>query len=117
MMCANVHLTNIPRQGDCTPHVVDRPPIPVHNVYMPKGKKGIKRTKKTKYSRHFLKEWRKKRGLTQVQLAERIDRTHPSIQRMENRTQALTQPVLDDLAIALKTTRGAILDRPPSNDE
>lgn len=70
--------------------------------------------KKPKFSRHFVKAWRKKRGITQEDLGERIGLTHSSVQRIENRLQALTQPVLDDLAMALKTTRGKLLDEPPT---
>lgn len=86
----------------------------VHPMYM--ARRGIQ-PKRPKFSRHFLKEWRDKRGLTQERLGELVDRSHASIQRMEARQQAITQPVLDDLAVALKTTRGAILDRPPSDNE
>lgn len=73
------------------------------------------RTRKTKpkFSRHFLRDWRKARDLTQEELADRIGMTHPSVQRIETNQQALTQPVLDKLAIALGTTRGNILDRKP----
>lgn len=72
------------------------------------------RKKKPKFSRHSLRDWRKARDLTQEELAERIGMTHASVQRMETGQQALTQPVLDKLAIALQTTRGNILDRKPT---
>jgi len=81
------------------------------------SKKPRGRRQKPKYSRHYLKEWRKKRHMTQEELAERIGMTHPSIQRMEARTQPLSQEVLDGLALALNTSRGAILDQPPPKDD
>lgn len=55
--------------------------------------------------------------MTQEELADRIGMTHPSIQRMEARTQPLSQDVLDGLALALNTSRGAILDHPPPKDD
>lgn len=85
-------------------------PPSVHPAYMP-GKR-----KPPKFSHHFLKEWREKRGFTQERLGERIDRSHATVQRIESRQVALTQPVLDQLARVLKTTRGKILDEPPPAD-
>ena len=65
------------------------------------------------FSRHYLRDWRKFRGMTQLELAELIDKTASTIWRLENRVSGLTQPMLDALAKALGTSRGAILDQPP----
>jgi transcriptional regulator with XRE-family HTH domain len=70
-------------------------------------------TKETSFSRHYLREWREFRGLTQEELAELILRTTMTVWRIENRKSGLTQVVLDSLAKVLNTTRGAILDHPP----
>lgn len=69
------------------------------------------------FSQHFLYDWREHRKLTQEELADRIGMSHPSVQRMETSNQALTQKVLDKLAVALHTTRGSILDRKPNVDD
>lgn len=103
------------RQVACAFGAVDIGPVAVHPTYMPGKKK--KPTKTPKFSHHFLKEWRKKRGFTQEVLAEQVDRSHATIQRIENRTLALTQPVLDQLARALRTSRGKILDEPPTEHD
>jgi len=80
-------------------------------MYMRKGQK----LSKPRFNRHFLKEWRERKGFTQESLADRIDRSHATIQRIENMQQALGQPVLDRLAAALGVTRGQILDEKPKN--
>ena len=64
-------------------------------------------------SRHYLREWRKHRGLTQEQLAELIEKTASTVWRIENRQAGLSQHILDRLAKALGCSRGAILDTPP----
>lgn len=108
-----VHPAHNSGQAFRTSHVVDGYVADVHNVYMPRKRRP---PPKPKYSRHFLKEWRKKRGLTQERLAELINMTHASVQRYETRQQPLSQEVLDQLALALRTSRGAILDDPPPED-
>jgi transcriptional regulator with XRE-family HTH domain len=70
-----------------------------------------------RYSRHFVRQWRIKRDMTLEELAERIGRKHSTVQRIETRQIALTQPVLDDMAVALKTSRGKLLDEPPGMDD
>jgi transcriptional regulator with XRE-family HTH domain len=64
------------------------------------------------YSRHYLRDWRKFRGMTQFELADLIQKTASTIWRLENRESGLTQQMLDALAKALGTSR-AILDQPP----
>lgn len=51
--------------------------------------------------RHFLKEWRKYRGLTQQQLADRVETVVSSISQLENGKQGYSQAILEALASAL----------------
>src|ERR1039458_2859046 len=64
--------------------------------------------------RLYLREWRNDRGLTQVQLAERIGTTKATISRTENRTRDTT---LGFLGAAVEALGGDLdvsnLFRPP----
>jgi transcriptional regulator with XRE-family HTH domain len=53
--------------------------------------------------RTFFREWREYRGLTQEQLAGRLETSVASISRIEKGTQPYTQDVLEALAEALAT--------------
>lgn len=64
--------------------------------------------------RHFIKEWRKFRGLTQAELAESLDTTAASISRIENLEQGYTQDFLEACADALGTHPGVLLMRAPT---
>ncbi len=70
-----------------------------------------------RFGPNYLRRWRRHRKLTLEQLAELVDVSHPTIQRIETRKQPLGQPILDDLATVLRTTRGSLLDRPPNDDD
>lgn len=72
---------------------------------------------KPKKARHFLREWRKYRGLTQERLAERIDATPSTISQLENGQISYTQPTLEALAVALNCSPGDILSRDPALDD
>lgn len=63
--------------------------------------------------RHFLREWRKYRRLTQQQLADRIDSTASAISQLENGLINYTQPTLEALAVALSCDPGDILVHNP----
>ena len=71
---------------------------------------------KRKFSKHYLREYRLRAGLTAKELGGRVGLSHASILRIEALEQQITQRVLDDLARALQTSRGAILDYPPKDD-
>jgi transcriptional regulator with XRE-family HTH domain len=62
---------------------------------------------------HFIREWRKHRGLTQEQLAERIGTTKASISRIETGEQPYTQDFLEACADALMTEPGSLVMRNP----
>jgi len=63
--------------------------------------------------RHFVHEWRKYRGLTQEQLAERVGLTSGAISQLENGIFAYKQPTLEALAEALECQPGDILSVNP----
>lgn len=64
--------------------------------------------------RHFIREWRKYRGLTQERLAERVEMTSGMISQLENGIVNYTQPTLEALAAALSCDPGDLLSRDPA---
>ena len=62
---------------------------------------------------HFLRKWRKDRGLTQEVLAAQAGTTASTISDLEHGKQRYTQALLEALATALDTHPGLILLRPP----
>jgi transcriptional regulator with XRE-family HTH domain len=67
--------------------------------------------------RTFFKEWRQHRGLSQEQLADRLETSVASISRIESGTQPYTQDVLEALAEALMTDPASLLMRNPDDPE
>src|SRR3954454_1843061 len=66
--------------------------------------------------RHFVREWRKFRGLTQEKLAEKLDTTKANISRIENLRQGYTQDFLEACAEVLKVEPAALLTENPIAD-
>jgi transcriptional regulator with XRE-family HTH domain len=64
--------------------------------------------------RHFIREWREFRGLTQEELADAIGTTKTSISRIEALKQGYTQDFLESCADVLGTHAGALLMRRPT---
>ena len=67
--------------------------------------------------RHFIRELRQYRGLTQVQLAERMKTTRANISRIESFKEAVTQDSLEAYAVALQTDPTSLLIRNPIDPE
>lgn len=67
--------------------------------------------------RHFIREWRQHRGLTQELLAERLETTKANISRVENLKQGYTQDFLEACAKALATDVASLLMRNPADPE
>lgn len=67
--------------------------------------------------RTFIKEWRQHRGLSQEQLADRLETSVASISRIEKGTQPYTQDVLEALADALMTDPASLLMRNPEDPD
>jgi len=61
----------------------------------------------------FFRQWREHRGLTQEQLAERLETTKANVSRVETGKQGYTQDYLEALADALQTDRASLLMRDP----
>jgi transcriptional regulator with XRE-family HTH domain len=64
--------------------------------------------------RHFIRQWRKHRGLTQEQLASRLDVAVSSISQLENGKQGYSQPMLEAIADALNCEPADLLMRDPT---
>lgn len=69
---------------------------------------------KAGHPRHFIRQWRKFRGLSQEQLAERVGVTHGAISQLENGKIAYTQPMLEALAEAMMCEPGDLVVRDPT---
>ena len=62
---------------------------------------------------HYVREWRKFRGLTQERLAERTPFSHGAISQLETGRTAYTQDMLEALAHALDCSPGDLLNVNP----
>jgi transcriptional regulator with XRE-family HTH domain len=69
--------------------------------------------------RQFLKQWRESRGLTQQQLAERLETGKDQISRWESGKRGMTAEVIEALSDALQIEPGDIFRDPamPSADQ
>ena len=63
--------------------------------------------------RNYLRAWRKKKGLTLEQLAEKVGTTRSVVHLLENEQRPLSAKWLRKFAEALDTTPGRILDVDP----
>lgn len=68
--------------------------------------------------RHFLQQWRKSRGLTQEQLAERLDTSKGQISNYESGKRGMSAGVIEALEEALQLEPGDLFRDPeqPSAD-
>lgn len=64
--------------------------------------------------RHFIKQWREYRGLTQERLADRVDLSVGAISQLESGLVAYTQPTLEAIASALSCTAADLIMRDPT---
>lgn len=65
-------------------------------------------------SRHFIREWRVHRGLTQERLADRLQISTASLSRIETGRQPYTQDMLEALAAALMCEPADLIMRDPT---
>lgn len=63
--------------------------------------------------RHYIKEWRKFRQLTQEQLAERVGIDKSYLSKIENGKKRYDQPFLEAAAEALRCAPGDLIIRNP----
>lgn len=76
------------------------------------AKKGKKKLRKT-----HVKAWRKFRGLTQIQLSERVGVAQGTISDLESGTIAYTQSMLEAVAEALNVDPWKLIWHPPEAGE
>lgn len=62
----------------------------------------------------FIRQWRKHRGLTLEQLAERVEMSAGALSLLERGISQYTQETLEALADALGTTPASLLNRDPA---
>lgn len=70
-------------------------------------------TKPQERPRHFIREWRKFRHLTQQKLADRIGSSVSTISQLENGQQGYSQALLEELASALSCEPWDLLNVDP----
>jgi len=66
---------------------------------------------------HFLREWRKHRGLTQDQLAERIGINRAYLSKIESGKRRYDQPLLEAAAEVLRCEPADLIIRDPSDPD
>ena len=66
--------------------------------------------------RHFVREWREHRGMTQEELAEIVGITHGAISQLERGEVGYTQRTLEAYAEALACTGSDLVGRNPIAD-
>jgi transcriptional regulator with XRE-family HTH domain len=66
--------------------------------------------------RHFIKQWRHHRGLTQSRLADRLGMTHGAVSQLERGLVGYTQGTLEALADALQCDPADLLWRDPDSE-
>jgi transcriptional regulator with XRE-family HTH domain len=79
-----------------------------HNVSM---------TRRTPKSTHYIRAWRKHRGLTLEQLAERIGMSHQNLGKVERGRVPYNQTLLELLAEELRCEPVDLIIRDPSEPE
>ena len=72
--------------------------------------------KKRSFRRTFIREWRKHRGLTLEQLADRVEMTASYFSMLERGQRGYTQETLEAIAEALQTTDASLLMRNPLDE-
>lgn len=70
-----------------------------------------------KAQRHYIREWRKFRELTQEQLAERIGITKSYLSKIESGKKRYDQPFLEAAAVALRCEPADLIIRDPSDPD
>ena len=67
--------------------------------------------------RHFVREWRKAKGWSQVELAERAQVTQSMVSRVESGKQPYDADFLEQVALAMNVTPADLIMRDPSDPE
>jgi transcriptional regulator with XRE-family HTH domain len=104
-MTDNVHCVRIHRQGHCASGVVALATSGAQSAHMAKRP----------VSQHYIRSWRKFRGLTLEQLAERIGMTHQNLGKIERGLVPYNQVLLEALADQLRCEPADLLIRDPNS--
>lgn len=72
--------------------------------------------KRKQYRRTFIRQWRKFRGLTLEQLADRVEMQASALSYLERGQSAYTQGTLEAIAEALSTSVAALLTVDPNKE-
>lgn len=67
--------------------------------------------------RHFIREWRKHRGLNQEQLAERLGISRPQLSKIEKGSRKYDQAFLELAAEVLRCEPADLIVRDPSDPD
>jgi transcriptional regulator with XRE-family HTH domain len=73
--------------------------------------------KKHRRRRHYFKEWREHRGLTQEKVAERIGTTKTRVSMKEGGKEPYDQPYLEALSDALNIDPASLIMRNPGDGD
>lgn len=68
-------------------------------------------------ARHFLRAWRKFRGYTLEQVAERIGMSHQNLGKIERGNVPYNETLLDILADVYRTDKGSLIMRDPTQKD
>jgi transcriptional regulator with XRE-family HTH domain len=79
---------------------------------------------KAKQGQHFIRQWRKKRGVSLRKLAARLEMepggeplvSYSSLSRIESGEQPFSEPILNAIADALNVTRVMLLEMDPEKE-
>jgi len=93
----------LPVNAKCTPWHMDAPIARAHHVQMRAA---------TTSPPHFIREWRKAKGLTLEVVADALKTTHASLSRIERGLQPYSQPMLQGLADLLSVDPADLLGPP-----
>lgn len=66
---------------------------------------------------HFIKQWRKFRGLTMQQLAERLELSVSTFSRIERYRQSPTLDLIGQISVQLDCSPGELITRDPSRPD
>ncbi len=72
---------------------------------------------KPRFRPTYIAQWRDHRGLTQAQLADRLEMTQSHLSMLENGKRGYTQETLEAVAHALQTDVASLLMRNPKDGD
>jgi transcriptional regulator with XRE-family HTH domain len=64
----------------------------------------------------YIRAWRKERGMTMMELAEKSDIDQGHLSKLERGLLPYNQPNLERIAIALSVTAAVLIERGPKKD-